>query len=124
MKKLPVLFLSDSTTSAAISREVKAGRARKIGPRLYTSNTRDDLTYIIRQNWLQALSLLMPGCVVSNRTALESRVSPAGRVYVTGEYSRTLDLHGTRFIQMKGAPPVEADTPLLGIFMASRARAA
>lgn len=123
MKKLPVLFLSDSATSAAISREVKAGRARKIGPRLYTSNTRDDLAYIIRQNWLQALSLLMPGCVVSNRTALESRVSPAGRVYVTGEYSRTLDLHGTTFIQMKGAPPVEADTPLLSIFMASRARA-
>jgi hypothetical protein len=73
MKKLPVLFLSVSTTSAAISHEVKSGRARKIGPRLYTSNTRDDLNYIIRQNWLQALSLLMPGCVVSNRTALESR---------------------------------------------------
>ena len=123
MKKLPVLFLSDSTTSGAITREVKAGRVRKIGPRLYTTNTSDDPSYIIRQNWLQALTLLMPGCVVCNRTALESRVSPTGRVYVTGEYPRSLELHGTRFIQMKGAPPVEGDTPLLGIYMASRARA-
>ena len=123
VKKLPILFLSDSTSSVAISREAKAGRIRKIGPRLYTSNISDDLTYIIRQNWLQALTLLLPGCVISNRTALESRVSPVGRVYVTGEYARTLELHGIKFIQMKGAPPVEGDTPLLGIFMASRARA-
>ena len=123
LKKLPILFLSDSTTSVAISREAKAGRIRKIGPRLYTSNTSDDPAYIIRQNWLQALTLLFPGCVVSNRTALESRVSPAGRVYVTGDYARTLELHGTKFVQVKGAPPIEGDTPLLGIFMASRARA-
>jgi hypothetical protein len=123
MKKLPVLFLSDTNTSAAISREVKAGRVRKIGPRLYTTNSSDDPAYLIRQNWLQALSLLMPGCIVSNRTALESRVSSAGRVYVTGEYSRTLVLHGTRFVQIKGPPPIEGDTPLLGIFMSSRARA-
>lgn len=123
MKKLPLLFLSDSNTSGAISREVKAGRVRKIGPRLYTTNTNDDPAYIIRQNWLQALSLLMPGCVVSNRTALESRVSPAGRVYVSGEYPRTLELHGTKFVQIKGPPPVEGDTPLLGMFMSSRARA-
>lgn len=123
MKKLPVLFLSDSNTSAAISREVKAGRVRKIGPRLYTTNTSDDPAYIIRQNWLQVLSLLVPGCVVSNRTALESRVSPADRVYVTGEYPRTLELHGTRFVQNKGLPPLEGDTPLLGIYMSSRARA-
>jgi hypothetical protein len=123
MKKLPLLFLSDSNTSGAISREVKAGRVRKIGPRLYTTNISDDPAYIIRQNWLQALSLLLPGCVVSNRTALESRVSPAGRVYVTGEYPRSLELHGTKFIQIKGPPPVEGDTPLLGIFMSSRARA-
>lgn len=123
IKKLPVLFLSDSNTSGAISREVKSGRVRKIGPRLYTANTSDDPKHIIRQNWLQALSLLMPGCVVSNRTALESRVSPAGRVYVTGVYPRSLELHGTRFIQIKGPSPVEGDTPLLGIFMSSRARA-
>lgn len=123
MKKLPILFLSDSTTSVAISREVKAGRIRKVGPRLYTPNTSDDPSYIIRQNWLQVLALLLPGCVVSNRTALETRVSSAGRVYVTGEYPRTLELHGTKFIQSKGAQPVEGDTPLLGVYMASSARA-
>ena len=122
-KKLPILFLSDSSSSGTISREVKTGRVRKIGPRLYTNNISDDTAYIIRQNWLQALSLLMPGCVVSNRTALESRVSPAGRVYVTGEYNRALELHGTKFVQIKGHRPVEGDTPLLGIYMSSRARA-
>ena len=122
-KKIPLLFLSDSTSSVAISREAKAGRIRKIGPRLYTSNVSDDPAYIIRQNWLQVLTLLFPGCVISNRTALESMVSSAGRVYVTGDYARTLELHGTRFVQAKGSPPVEGDTPLLGIYMASRARA-
>lgn len=122
-KKLPILFLSDSNSSGTISREVKTGRVRKIGPRLYTTNISDDPAYINRQNWLQALSLLMPGCVVSNRTALESRVSPAGRVYVTGEYNRALELHGTKFVQIKGHRPVEGDTPLLGMYMSSRARA-
>jgi hypothetical protein len=123
MKKLPLLFLSDSKTSGVISREVRAGRVRKIGPRLYTTNTSDDPAHIIRQNWLQVLSLLLPGCIVSNRTALESRVSPTGRVYVTGEYTRSLELHGTKFVLTKGSPPVEGDIPLLGVFMPSRARA-
>jgi len=122
IKNLPIIFLSDTGMSAAIGREIKAGNVRKIGPRLYTTNVSDEPAYIIRQNWMQVLSLLLSGCVLSNRTAFEGCVSSTGRVYVTGAYSRQIELHGIKFIQTKGPSHVDGDTFMVGLYMPSRAR--
>lgn len=122
-KKYPPVFISDSKSSKSIHALVKAGSARKIGPRLYTVNMTDDPEFIIRQNIWQIVLMLFPGCVISNRTALEAKISPHGKVYLTGEYTRTIKLTGVTFVQTKGFPALENDMPWMGIYMSSRARA-
>ncbi|MDT8445212.1 MAG: hypothetical protein RQ722_13030, partial [Desulfuromonadales bacterium] len=123
MKKFPVVFISNTSLSEDVAKEIKAGRARKLGPRLYTTNMKDEPTRVIRQNWWQVLSLLVPNSVVSHRTALEGAISPMGRVYVTGAYQRTIALPGLEIVQQKGPGPVAGDLPMLEMHVSSQARA-
>src|SRR6266568_779066 len=124
MKKFPFLFLSDSSQSSEISRAAKAGTVRKIGPRLYTSNTKDAPEQLVRQNLWQILSLLLPGAVVSHRSAIENRISPAGRMYVTAGYARTIKLPGLVLVVLEGpAPLMEWDSPIFDLYTACRERA-
>lgn len=123
LKKLPPFFLSNAAISMQILREMQAGRVRKIRGSLYTTNVTDDLTHLVRQNWSHILSLLLPGCVVTHRSALEMSISPAGRIYVTGSYPRTIDLPGLSLVQMEGPPHLESDSPFLDVFISSSARA-
>ncbi len=123
MKKFPVIFTSDASLSEDVAKEVKAGKARKIGPRLYTTNMKDEPARIVRQNWWQILSLLVPHAVVSHRTALEGAISPMGRAYVTGAYRRIITLPGLEIVQQKGPGPVEGDLPMLELHISSQARA-
>jgi len=123
MKKFPALFVSDKESSANISRAVKAGLIRKIGPRLYTSNMKDDPEMLVRQNAWQIVSLLLPGAVVSHRSALENKISPNGRVYVTGGSAKVISLPGLEIVVLKGHGPLpNRDMPMLQLFMACRER--
>jgi len=123
VKKFPIVFTSDTTLSEYVAKVVQAEKARKIGPRLYTTNMKDEPARVVRQNWWQILSLLVPDCVVSHRTALEGAISPAGRVYVTGAYRRTIILPGLEIVQQKGSGPVAGDLPMLEMHISSQARA-
>lgn len=124
MKKFPFIFVSDSGQSAEISRAAKSGHIRKIGPRLYTSNMKDAPEQLVRQNLWQILSLLLPGAVVSHRSAIENRISPAGKMYVTGGYSRTIKLPGLEIVVLEGPGPLmEWDSPIFNLFTACRERA-
>ena len=44
------VFVSTTATSLAASRALKAGKLRKLGSRLYTSNLNDEPAAIIRRN--------------------------------------------------------------------------
>ncbi len=124
MKKFPFLFISDTSQSSEISRAVKSGLVRKIGPKLYTSNLKDSPEQIVRQNVWQILSLLIPGTVVSHRSAIENKISPAGCIYVTGKYRRTIVLPGLKIFIQKGSGPLEDwDSPILNLYVACRERA-
>lgn len=121
---LPEVFLSDKAMTLMVSRMVKAGQARKIGPRLYTRNMAEPVEIIIGRHLWQVAGLLAPGGVIGFRTALESRPAKDGSVFLTGSYRRLLKLPGLRLVQVEGAGPVEGDMPFIGgLFMASQARA-
>lgn len=124
MKNFPLLFVSSTEQSADISRAVKAGQVRKLGPRLYTSNLKDAPDQVVRQNCFQILSLILPGVIVSHRSAIENRISPDGRIYVTADYSRILNLPGLEIVVMKGPGRIpDRDMPLLHLFTSCRERA-
>ena len=123
LKKMPPFFSSTTEISKQIAREVRVGNVRKIGPNLYTSNMTDDVKHLVTNYWSQIVGIILPGCLISNRTALECRKSPSGKIYVTGEYPRMIQLEGVTFVQMKGQGRLEIDRPFLDVFISSRARA-
>src|ERR1700749_2907969 len=91
---LPEVFLSTCGTSTEVSRRVKAGAARKIGPKLYTRNLKDSPEAIVSRNLWPIVGMLMPGSVVSHRTALENRAAPDGSIFLLAAYPRQVKLSG------------------------------
>ncbi|MHB2035091.1 MAG: Fic family protein, partial [Gemmatimonadaceae bacterium] len=120
---LPEIFLSTRETSRAVSAAVAAGRARKLAPRIYTSNVTDAPAAIIRRNLWRVVSLLAPGTVISYRTALEMAPAGDGTVFLTAGYDRRLELPGLRLRLVPGPGALEGDTRLFDLHVASRARA-
>lgn len=106
-----------------ISRAVREGRARKLAPRLFTGDLTSDPSRIVSRNLYQVVSLLTPGSVISHRTAIENRPARDGSVFVSAPYERRLKLPGVSIRLVKGPGPLPGDRPLLGIHLASRARA-
>lgn len=120
----PEVFLSRADVSRHVSRAVSEGRARKLAPRLYTTNVRDAPEDIVRRNRWHIVSLLYPDTVVSHRTALEGRPAEDDTVFLTGTYNRLRELPGLTISVREGAGPLEGDQTFLGtLWMASRARA-
>ena len=118
------VVLSDRGTSTTISRMVKAGLARKLGPRLYTRNMSDPLEAIVSRNLWPIVAKLMPGSVVSHRTAFENRAAPDGSVFLSATYPRRIRLPGIILRQVMGPGPARGDMPYMGsLYLASRPRA-
>ncbi len=121
---LPEVFLSDSQGSAAAGRMVRAGTARKIGPRLYTRNMEDAPEAVVSRNLWPIVALLAPGAVVSHRTAFENRAAPDGSIFLSGSYPRQIALPGIALRQTVGSGPVACDMPYMdSLYLASRPRA-
>ena len=58
---MPEIVLSTRATSSRISREVAAGRLKKIAPRLYTINVNEAAPQVIRRNLWDVVGRLKGG---------------------------------------------------------------
>lgn len=115
---------SDSTISKQISRLEKAGKIRKIAPRLYTSNLTETPELIVRRNLFTILGKLYPGAVLSHRSALEFKPSPAGYIFLTYKYTKKGSLPGITIRFMEGPDAIEGDNSISeGLFASQRERA-
>lgn len=115
---------ADTRVSTAISREVRAGRLRRIAPKLYTTNLKDPPESIVRRHLYRILARYYPGAVVSHRSALEGGVARDDTIFLTYKYTKRVALPGITIRLLKGKGPVEGDTPFMeGLYLASRARA-
>ena len=122
---MPEVVLSTRSTSYRISREVAAGRLKKIGPRLYSSRVKDAPAKVIERNLWEVIGLLFPQAVISQRTAIELQPTPTNRsVFLTGRYRRTVKLPGVTVRMVRGPGAVEGDVKYGGaLWLASPARA-
>jgi len=119
-----VFGTSNSAQSQAIRRALKAGRLRKIAPRLYTSNFADKPSAIIARNSYQILGELFPGSVISHRSALEGGISQDQAIVLTYKYTKKILLPGLTIRLISGEGALPGDNPFMGkLFIASRARA-
>ena len=131
MAKIPypalqeILFgSSNKSESSRINTYERAGRIRKIAPRIYTSNLLEDPALIIRRNWYLILANHYPEAILSNRSALEFRPTPNGHVYLTYSYTRNIKLPGMTIHFLKGRGPIEGDKPFFEqLYVSQEARA-
>ncbi len=116
--------------SLVISRAVKAKTVRKLAPKIYTDDLKSRAEDIIRRHRLEIAAHFYPGAVISHRSAIESGVSPAGRLYLTvsGAAAPYRTLPGLE-IRLYRGPEAQPDDIKTGfgdgepLFTASQARA-
>jgi hypothetical protein len=120
-----ILFASsDRRESRRITALLKERTIRKIAPRIYSSNFSDEPAPIIKRNWYQVLANLYPDALLSHRTALESKPTKDGDVYLTYIYTRNLELPGLTIHFLSGPPRIEGDNPFFeNLYVSQEARA-
>ena len=121
-KNLPEVFVSEEKITQAVSQMVKKGEARKIGPRLYTTNMVEPPERVIRRNLWLVVRALAPNTVVGFRTAFHAGPSEDGSVFVSGPYKREFKLAGLRIVVVEGPGLLEGDSPFVGLHISSEAR--
>ncbi len=121
---LPEVFRTTPELAPRISRDLKAGRVRRLAPGVYTTEVDAPLEAVTRRLLWRITALIFPGAVITDRTAFEAQPSADGSVFLAASADRDVLLPGIRLRARKGAGPLEGDTPFLdGLFLASRARA-
>jgi Fic/DOC family len=108
------IFFSTADTASRVHRAVAAGRARKIGPRLYTSNMSDDEAAIVQRNVWPIVEGYFPDALVVDRTALQYRPAEDGSVFVAASRTRPVELPGLRIVPRPPAPVHNDDRPFMG----------
>lgn len=115
-----VFSSSDPQISKQISKLEKAGKLRKIAPRIYTPNFIDRPETIIRRNLFAILGKLYPGAMLSHRSALEFQPTSAGHIFITYTYTKKINLPGVILRFMEGPAPIDGDNLLSGELYASQ----
>ncbi|MDP2751068.1 MAG: Fic family protein [Rhodocyclaceae bacterium] len=125
---LEIVFTAagDAAHARRILRMAADGRLRKIYTGVYTGNLDSPLSAIVLRNWPIIVGQLLPGGVVSFRSAMVARPEE-GRLYVTrGKTRRTVELPGLIVHVIPGMGPIiegEAkDAQLKSVYLASESR--
>jgi hypothetical protein len=113
----PEVFLSTAAISGAVSRAARAGRLRKVGPRLYTRNVEEPVESVVRRSWQRIAALYFPGAVVTDRSAFEAAPSADGSLFLDAGpgYTRRqpVKLPGLTLRPRRGVGPVAGDMPFM-----------
>jgi hypothetical protein len=126
---MPLLLASGKDAAAArqLQRRARAGEIRRIYQGLYTDDRSSTLETIVRRELLSIIAALAPDAIISHRSAIESGVSQAGDVHLTGPYRRDIELPGVTLRMRKGpgARPedIHIPTPAGPAHRSSEARA-
>jgi hypothetical protein len=132
---LPEIVLtprSDNAAAQRISRMRQQGRLRPLYRGVYTSNLDAEDADVVRRNWARILAYLAPGCVLSHRSAFDTRPKDGLACISRAEGRRDLELPGLTFkglVKPSRGPlldterPGAADVPYQGFYVSSQPRA-
>ena len=129
MDILPELLFShaaDPAQSRRVRRLAADGRLHKLYAGVYTSNLEAPAESVVLRHWRAIVGHLLPGGVISHRSAFDGRPQ-AGKLLVTrGKTRRTLELPGLTVEVLPGPPAVTdgaaRDVPYGSLFLASEPR--
>jgi hypothetical protein len=110
-----------------IQRRAKAGELARIAEGVYLAERDPEAqAAIVRRNWSRILAALVPGAVISHRSAYHGGLSADGSIYLShpSNYNRKIELPGVRAILVKGSGPLPGDAPFGNeqLYFASRPR--
>jgi hypothetical protein len=113
---------SDPKISKTISKLLKDGSARKLAPRIYSTNLVDDPEELINKHIYFIIAHFYPESVLSHRSAFEVRPKN-GLLILSGRKRARVILPGVtlHFVDERGPHP--KDLPFLGLYIAHEARA-
>jgi hypothetical protein len=121
---LPEVFVSTAAMSAAVSRAVAAGKLRRLGPRLYTTNLTEDPATLVRRRLWEIAAGFFPGGLVADRTAIEQQPAPDGSVFLVARKGGRVVLPGVTLRVRRGPGPRPDDFKLRDdLYCMSTARA-
>lgn len=123
---------NDNAASQRMSRLRQQGLLRQLYRGVYTSNLNAQDADVVRRNWSRILDYLAPGCVVSHRSAFDTKPRD-GLLHISRAAGRRdLELPGLTFkglVKPSLGPLVDterpgaADVPYQGFYVSSQARA-
>ena len=127
--KLPELVIVDESDPAAarrIRRLASDGTLRRLHAGVYTSNLDAPLEAIVLRHWQPIVGHLLPGGVISHRSAFDGKPHEGSLSITRGKTRRTLKLPGLTVQVLPGqgpqtVPPTR-DTPYGGLWLASDPR--
>jgi hypothetical protein len=85
------------------------GRLRRIYSGIYTDDLDTPIETVTRRNLNELCGLVLPGCVISHRSAIEQRPTAGGQYFVTAPYRRDVDLPGVKVRATKGPGALQTD---------------
>jgi hypothetical protein len=115
-----VFSASDTKLSTQILKLEKAGKLRKIAPRIYSPNFTDSAGDIVKRNLFAILGKLYAGSMLSHRSALEFKPTSAGHIFLTYTYTKKINLSGITLRFMEGHKPIEGDNVFSGELYSSQ----
>jgi hypothetical protein len=126
---LPELLISDEADPALskrIRRLAAAGHVRKLYAGVYTANLDSPPEAVVLRHWQAIVGHLLPGGVLSHRSAFDARPHDGRLVITRGKTRRSLDLPGLTVLVVPGAgAQVDApahDVAYGALFLASEPR--
>jgi prophage maintenance system killer protein len=116
-----VIFTSERDNLPA--RPDRAAGYVQLARGLYSDDTRSAPEEIARREWLSILGAVMPGAVITGRSAFAMRPVD-GYLFVSHPRTRAFSIRGLKIIPTRGLPAQPDDTQLGdGVYVASEARA-
>lgn len=115
---------SDPNISREINKFLRDGKLRKLAPRIFSPNLEEAPEEIVRRNVFKIIGALYPGTILSHRSALEFRPTSSGDLFLTGTYSRNIELPGVKINITKGLGALKGDYLFSGdLFVSQQERA-
>ncbi len=123
--EMPEAFVSSTEISRAVSRAAKAGKLRKLAPRLYARNLTDAPEAVVRRNLWSIVAGYFPGALLADRTAFTVAPEADGSLFLVAQSGQDLILPGCALRPRRGRAPLPSDRPFLdeGLHLSSTARA-
>lgn len=126
LPELVIVNEGDSATARRIRRLAAAGRLRRLYAGVYSSNLDAPPESIVLRQWQPIAAYLLPGGVVSYRSAFDGKPHEGALTITRGKTRRTLELPGLAIHVLPGPGPRRDlpanDTPYGALFISSDPR--